>query len=120
MRVLFIDDDSRLLANIDRALQFHGFECTTCLDPLEAIQAYREQPYDVVVTDLMMATMDGLQVLETLREIDSKVKVVLMTGHLGRLFDRKRDGIGARAILRKPISIPELIITLHALENNIN
>ncbi len=79
MNVLLIDDDVDFLKGISKALRINGIENDTFSDPVEAVKRYRDKIYDVVVTDLKMPGMNGLDVLREIRSIDDCARVIILT-----------------------------------------
>ena len=80
-RVLLVDDDPAIIAVLSRLLAQAGYAVTTALDGQQALEHLRSQhAFDVVVSDLNMPGADGLSVLQTVREGDPDLPVVLLTG----------------------------------------
>ena len=80
-RVLIIDDEVALARNIKDYLEADGFEARACGDGETGIAAFDELPTDVVVLDLNLPGMDGLAVLELLREHDAPTRVIIITAY---------------------------------------
>jgi len=107
-KILVVDDDyaSRLL--IKKALQNQGFALTLCSDGLEALEVMDKQKYDLVITDLVMEGLDGIELLEKIKEYNSDVAVLLLTGHASIETAIKAVRLGASDYLVKPINLEEL------------
>ena len=69
MKLLIVDDDTNLLSVLKNIFADEGYEVEVCSNGLEAIQRYQEQPFDLVITDIMMPGASGLDVLKSLREL---------------------------------------------------
>ncbi len=82
-RLLIVDDEPDLLKGLKRtlALSFEDIEILTCASSLEALQVVQREPIDVVLTDIRMPDLDGLELLERLRRLDPWVTVIIMTAH---------------------------------------
>jgi len=79
-RVLLVDDDQFLLAGYARALQSAGFLVDAVVDGGAARQAIEGKTFDVVISDIALGDVDGLDVLRSARQHDPDLPVVLMTG----------------------------------------
>ncbi|MGF1468294.1 MAG: response regulator [Sandaracinaceae bacterium] len=80
VRVLVVDDDPAICDYMETFLSRDGFEVTTETDPTQVEEEVRNGGYHLVVLDLMMPRMDGMELLERIRKIDSDVAVVIFTG----------------------------------------
>jgi two-component system response regulator HydG len=77
--VLVVDDSAEMVATLERYLGEHGWDVETALGGAEALEMFARAPVDVVLTDLRMKGMDGIDVLEGIRRADLQTPVVLMT-----------------------------------------
>ena len=114
LRVLVADDDPRLRAMLRRSLGFAGFDVDEANDGPSALAAALSSRHDLIVLDLTMPGMDGLEVCRRLRE-QSSVPILILTAR-GELDDRVA-GLrgGADDYLAKPFALDELTARLHAL-----
>ena len=80
-RVLVIDDDASLRYTLEAVLSDAGFEVETADSGEKGIAAFETRGADVVLTDLAMPEVDGMQVLERLRALDPSVPVLMVTAH---------------------------------------
>ncbi len=81
VKVLVVDDDPAILEFMQTFLTKDGFEVTTLSDPHDAPNEVKEGGYHLVVLDLMMPGMGGVEVLERIRKVDTDVAVVIFTGY---------------------------------------
>jgi len=103
INVMIVDDEREILKMIESALNKSDFKTVkTYYNPLDAIRAYNGSNYDVVLLDIMMPEMDGIEVLNKLKEKNKSVKVIMMTAYstLDRVL--KSHKIGADHYLLKP------------------
>ncbi len=115
MRILLIEDSRKLLASLRLGLTRSGYEVDTAADGETGLRMARGGAYDVVVLDLMLPGLPGIDVLRSLREIGSDVHVLILTA-LDSVEDRVRGlRAGADDYLAKPFSFDELIARLQAL-----
>src|SRR6187455_922133 len=78
--ILLVDDEPGIARAYARTLGTAGFTVITAADGNEAAQAARDKSFDVIVSDIAMPGMDGLELLRTVREVDLDVPFVIMTG----------------------------------------
>jgi two-component system response regulator TctD len=115
MRLLLIEDSAELAKWLGKALQGVGYAVDLAHDGKDADQLLFSQPYDAVILDLELPSMDGLTVLRRLRARGSTVPVMVLTAR-GELSDRVAGlNLGADDYLAKPFELSELEARLHAL-----
>ena len=79
--ILIIDDSEDILRLLEILFITEGCQVTTCIDGYQGIAAYNKADIDVVVTDFLMPTIDGLDVLAAIRKSANPAPVILITGH---------------------------------------
>jgi two-component system response regulator MprA len=113
-RVLVVEDDARLAATLERVLVAEGHVVERVGDGLEALRRAREQPFDLVVLDIMLPGLDGVAVCKRLRAT-AQVPVLMLTA-LGGTSERVRGlDAGADDYLVKPFAYEELLARVRAL-----
>ena len=115
-RVLVVDDERAVRGALRINLGKAGYQVELCNDGKAALEHLRESPVDVVLTDVKMPEMGGLELLARIRERWPEIRVVVMTGH-GSIEDAVQAmRAGAADYIIKPISRDELLVVLeHAL-----
>ena len=116
-RILLVDDDPGMRALIDRMITPLGHDVAHAANGNEALQRFREQPFDLVITDLLMPEREGLDTIRELRKLGD-VKIIAMsaggrTGPATNLQMARR--IGAAVALLKPFSRQELVDAIDAV-----
>src|SRR3990172_6683983 len=108
-KILVIDDDRDVCRSVERVLRREGDLTTTATGGMSGIRAAERDRFDVVITDLVMDDMDGMEVLKAIKAVDRSVEVVMMTGHgtEGRAVEAMR--LGAYDFLVKPVTREELV-----------
>ncbi len=115
MRLLIVEDSLKLAAWLAKALQQHGFAVDQTHDGAQADSLLRTEIYDGVILDLSLPTMDGLTVLQRMRERGTATPVIVLTAR-GNLEDRVRGlNLGADDYLAKPFDLSELEARLQAV-----
>jgi DNA-binding response OmpR family regulator len=110
-KILLVEDDetSRLL--LTTALKRAGHDVSGCTDGRAALQAFGERRFDIVVTDIHMPEMDGLELILALRRSYSPVRILAISGgtSAGYNYLNAANKIGADRILPKPINISNFV-----------
>ena len=78
--ILIVDDEEIVVHSTVRILESRGYSLQTARDGVEALQKVDEFPFDVVILDIMMPRMDGVEVLRRLKEAHPDVEVIMFTG----------------------------------------
>jgi DNA-binding response OmpR family regulator len=106
--VLIVDDDKSLLAVLTDIVSAAGHEIHSSSDGGEAVELIWRQPFDLVITDLMMPGADGLEVLRAARRRQPETLVIIITGHasLQTAIEAVREG--AYDYIRKPFKVEEI------------
>jgi PAS domain S-box-containing protein len=111
-RVLVVDDEKGVVRSCVRILQREGFVVTGLTDSLQVPELLRQETFDLLLTDIKMPKMDGLQLLRIAKEIDPHLSVVLITGY-GTMEDAiEAIQLGAQGFLMKPFEPQDLIATI--------
>lgn len=110
--ILLVDDEVEFVSTLAERLELRGINARVAYDGESALKAVAENEPQVMVLDVMMPGIKGLDVLQRVREERPKVRVILLTGQ-----GKTRDGIegkryGAFAYMMKPLDLEELIRTL--------
>ena len=114
-RVLVVDDDPKILSLLRRGLSFDGYAVDTAVDGEAALAAARDRPPDVIVLDVMLPGVDGLEVCRRLRVGDASLPILMLTAK-DRIPDRVAGlDAGADDYLVKPFDFDELLARLRAL-----
>jgi two-component system, OmpR family, response regulator PrrA len=114
-RVLVVDDDSDVLASLERGLRLSGFEVSTAVDGAEALRSATETRPDAIVLDINMPILDGVSVVTALRAMDNDVPVCVLSARSS--VDDRVAGLeaGADDYLVKPFVLAELVARVRAL-----
>jgi two-component system response regulator TctD len=115
MKLLLVEDDPSMRSTLERALSRRGVRVESCADGRRALELWRARPPDVVVLDLSLPGLDGLQVLEQARQSKLATPVLILTAR-GTVGDRVIGlNSGADDYLPKPFDLDELEARLRAL-----
>jgi len=114
-RVLVVDDDRAVRDSLRRSLEFNGYDVVLAADGAEGLVAVGSQHPDVVVVDVMMPRLDGIETTRALRAAGNDVPILVLTAR-DAVGDRV-EGLdaGADDYLTKPFALEELLARLRAL-----
>ena len=110
-RVLVVDDSSVARRQLRQALEAVGVSVSEASEGVEALWRARQQPYDLIITDIHMPAMDGLQLLRELRKLpgSERTPVYVLTSDGSRERLAEGRAAGATAWIVKPANIPMLV-----------
>ncbi len=81
IKILIVDDDRDICEYMRTMLEATGYEVATLSDPTHAVDRVREEEFHVLIIDLMMPKMDGIELIQRIRKVDSDVAIVVFTGY---------------------------------------
>lgn len=107
-KILVIDDESSIRTSIIRTLRNEPYEIITASNGKEGLEILRQNPPDIVILDLMMPELSGIEFLQTINlKPDDPFAVIILTGHGDNAEMRQCYDLGAHFFIRKPFSITE-------------
>jgi len=114
-QILVVDDEEIARTNLEYILRKEGHQVATAANGLEALEKIKAQEFDVVLTDLKMEKMDGIQLLESVKQIAPHTEIVMVTGYatVSSAVDALKKG--AAHYLSKPIKLDELRATVREI-----
>ncbi len=106
-RVLIVDDEEDIGSMLQRHFRFEGYEVDTAICGDEALEALEKTNYDIVISDIMMPGMTGIELLKIVRRDFPFVKMIMMTGFVKLEFALEALKLGAETMVLKPF--PDLV-----------
>lgn len=115
MRILIVEDDSRLLTQLDSLLQHHGYSVDLADDGSKALFLLSEHPYDLAIIDIGLPVIDGFEVIQKARKQQVTCPILILTAR--DRWQEKVEGLdaGADDYLTKPFQNEELLARVKAL-----
>jgi DNA-binding NtrC family response regulator len=111
-RVLLVDDEAEFLETLMKRLKKRRLDVKSATSGKEALQVLEEAPIDVVVLDVKMPDMDGIETLKEIKKVRPRVEVIMLTGHASIEVAMQGMELGAFDYLMKPMDIDELLYKL--------
>jgi DNA-binding NtrC family response regulator len=118
--ILLVDDEFVILKVLSRELRAENFSVTPVLSGSEAISALQDNPYDLVITDLTMEGIDGVDILKAAKRLAPLTAVIIITGYDDSKPAREAMRLGADDFLVKPFEVEDLIFSIRACLNKRN
>lgn len=109
VRLLLVDDEARFVETLSKRLTARGFDVEGALSGAQALELLQERPFDVVLLDVWMPGMDGLEVLKEIRRLHPSVRVVLVSGNASITAAVEGIRLGATDYLLKPVDIEDVL-----------
>jgi len=109
LRVLIVDDEDELVSALEERLNLRGFRATGVTTGADALSRLAEQACDVVLLDVKMPGLGGLEVIRRIKEGHPGLEVILLTGHGSALDAERGMQLGAFDYVMKPVKIDDLV-----------
>lgn len=114
-RVLIVDDNVDLAENLREIFEDEGYDCVLAEDGFGALHRLRHEPIDLVITDLKMEGMTGLDVLRSVGRHWPQTPVIIVTAYARELTVETARREGAADVLPKPLDVDSLLLRVHRL-----
>ena len=107
-RILVVDDEENIRQILTEYLSEFGYEVTCAVNGKEALQVYHKDRFDIILSDLVMRPMDGMELLDEIKKLDPNAIFIMITGYPS--VDSAMTAIqkGARDYITKPFNIDEI------------
>lgn len=112
--VLLVDDEERFRQNLSKMLTAHGLTVTAVGSGAEALAALADQPYDVMILDMRMPGLSGLETLAALKKDYPETEVIVLTGHASVDTAAEIIRLGGFEFLLKPCPLEEIIAKIES------
>ncbi len=118
-RVLLVDDEEEFVSALSERLMLRGIEVDSALNGEEALARLVEKEFEVVILDVMMPGLGGLEVLRQIKSTHPNTQVILLTGHGSTREGIEGMRLGAFDYLIKPVDIEEMLEKMKAAANTV-
>jgi DNA-binding NtrC family response regulator len=110
--ILVVDDEKNILSTLSRALRVEDFSVEVAGSALIALEKIQKAAYDLLLLDVKMPEMDGIELLRRVREMDNDVPVIVMSGHATLDTAVEATRLGAHDFIEKPIQTERLLLSI--------
>jgi two-component system response regulator PilR (NtrC family) len=118
-RILVVDDEPGIREFLQIMLEREGYEVSSAENGTDAISRFKKKKFDVVIADIKMPKVSGLEVLSSVKEISPETKVIMITAHASFESAVEAMNQGAYDYITKPFNVDEIKVTVsNALQNN--
>ncbi|NPA95170.1 MAG: diguanylate cyclase [Thermodesulfobacteria bacterium] len=114
-KILIVDDDTSILDLLDHFLQRKGFDCKCAENGKKALELLEASPFTIVITDLIMPQIDGMELLKIVKESWPDTDVIVMTGYTKNFTYTDVIRAGASDFVQKPFTLDEIEAKLQRL-----
>lgn len=114
-KILVVEDDRELNKTVCLFLNNSGYETTGCLNADDAYDAFYENIYDLIISDIMMPDIDGFEFAQNIRETNKDIPILFMTARDDIASKKRGFRIGVDDYMVKPIDLDELFLRVGAL-----
>ncbi len=115
LKILLVDDEKAISSGLKKFLESRGHQVTASLRGKEGLKLFKKEKYDIVLSDITMPDMDGIELIKKIKEQDQKTKVIVITGHIMREMEEKAKEAGADEVLIKPFKNEVLCLAISKL-----
>ena len=120
IRILVAEDDSAMNKLVCNMLTDKGYEPVACFDGAQAMREFERQPFDMVITDIMMPNADGYRLAEEVRQTDKHIPILFMTALDDKLSQQRGFRSGADDYVTKPFDADILLLRVEVLLRRAN
>ncbi|MZH45619.1 MAG: UDP-3-O-[3-hydroxymyristoyl] N-acetylglucosamine deacetylase [Nitrospinae bacterium] len=117
-RILIVDDEKNIVSSLTGILLDEGYEVVDTGDGIEALEIIQADPPDLVILDIWLPGMDGIEVLKTVKAYNPEIEVLIMSGHGTIDTAVKATKLGAQDFIEKPFSMDRITQSISEVLSN--
>jgi len=102
LKILLVDDEKAISLSLQKFLESRGHKVTISLKAKEGLELFKKDKFDLVLSDITMPDMDGIELIKKMKERDNNSKIIVITGHILKEKGEKAKEAGADEVLIKP------------------
>lgn len=114
-KLLIVEDDKELNSLVCSFFDANGYDTSSASNGIEALEILKDEPIDLVVSDIMMPLMDGFSLVEKIRQTNSELPIIFMTARDDKFSKTMGYKIGIDDYVVKPFDIDELVLKVGAI-----
>ena len=108
-RILLAEDDDSMRGFLERALAKAGYEVIAFANGKEAHERLKEEPFTLLLTDIVMPQMDGIELARRASELDPQIKIMFITGFAAVTLNTDNKAVKEARVLSKPFHLKDLV-----------
>lgn len=102
LKILLVDDEKAISSTLKKFLESKGHKVITSLRAKEGLELFKKDKFDLVLSDIIIPDMDGIELIKKIKEQNPKSKIIVITGHIQKEKQEKAKEAGADEVLIKP------------------
>ena len=114
-KILLAEDDNDMRRFLVKALENAGFQVSSYDNGLSAYQRLREEPFEMLLTDIVMPEMDGIELARRASELDPDIKIMFITGFAAVALNGDSSAPKQAKVLSKPVHLRDLVNEVHKM-----
>ncbi|MBN9043285.1 MAG: response regulator [Rhizobiales bacterium 62-47] len=114
-KILLAEDDNDMRRFLVKALENAGYQVSSYDNGLSAYQRLREEPFEMLLTDIVMPEMDGIELARRASELDPDIKIMFITGFAAVALNADSEAPKNAKVLAKPVHLRELVSEVNKL-----
>ena len=118
IRVVVVDDDPQVCKTVTMILEEHDYAVASYSQPRSALQAIRKKPFDIALVDIKMPDLNGLELVERIREDDPRVAILVMTAYPDIQTATETMRLGSRDYITKPFREEQLLSAIERISHD--
>lgn len=112
-QILIVDDEERIRQSLSGVLADEGYQISEAKEGTQALKQIENDPPDLVLLDIWMPGMDGIEVLERIKSLNPSLPVIMISGHANIELAVKATKLGAFDFIEKPLSLDKVLLTVN-------
>ena len=118
-KILLVEDDPKFGSIMKSYLEMNDYKVTLKVDGKQGLAAFKTQPYDICILDVMMPEMDGFTLAREIKKVNSRVPFIFLTAKTDKSDMRKGMNMGADDYLTKPFEEMELLTAIESRRDEV-
>jgi len=114
MKILVVDDEPNMRILLSEVLRSQGFDVCVAENGMESLERMGSQEFDLVITDIRMPILDGIEMLKRMKQANRRERIIVMSANWAELGDGREDLPDVMMHFEKPFQLDHLLTAVHA------
>lgn len=115
LKILIIEDDINIASGLVQLMQLEGYQARAVHDGQQGLDVYKNEPFDLLIVDIMMPVMDGYELCKSIRKTDQDTPIIFLSAKSDEIDKVVGLELGADDFISKPFGAREVIARIHAI-----